>query len=117
VKVIAYLTLPYLLGPYSSMELKSFHKSERPEKKYQATLLDPATGRMKTIHFGDSNLKDYTLFSAAEREDHKRRYLARHKTTENWNDPRTAGFWSRWVLWNKPTVKSSLADVKARYNL
>ena len=76
------------------------------------------SGREKTIHFGDANLKDYTLFSASEREDRKRAYLARHKATENWQDPESAGFWSRWVLWGPhPSVRENLRFVLNKFNL
>jgi hypothetical protein len=27
----------------------------------------------------------------------------------------TAGFWSKNILWNKPTIEASLKDVKAKY--
>jgi hypothetical protein len=27
---------------------------------------------------------------------------------ENWEDPTTAGFWSRWLLWEKPDFKDAL---------
>ena len=36
---------------------------------------------------------------------------------ENFNDPLTAGFWSRWYLWNLPTKKASLEDLKRRFKL
>eukprot|EP00962_Isochrysis_galbana_P017771 scaffold5118_cov118-Isochrysis_galbana.AAC.7 len=38
-------------------------------------------------------------------KDPKRRaaYIARHRVNENWNDPHTAGFWSRWLLWGDHT--------------
>ena len=98
-------------------KLLSFRRSDRPGKKYMVEL-ETASGRTKTIHFGDSSLKDYTLFSAAERMEHKRRYLARHSANEDWSDPETAGFWSRHVLWgDTPSVQSNLKITKRRYNL
>lgn len=94
----------------------SLSRSDRPEKKWEV-VLETGAGRSKTIHFGDSSLKDYTTHNPLEREERKRLYLARHKATEDWNDPETAGFWSRWLLWNKPTIAGSLKDVKARFGL
>lgn len=94
----------------------SLKRSDRPEKKWMVEL-DTGAGRSKTIHFGDKSLPDYTTHNPLEREERKRLYLARHRANENWNDPESAGFWSRWVLWNKPTVEASLRDVKARFNL
>ena len=95
----------------------SLKRSDRPEKKWMVELV-ANSGRRKTIHFGDSHLKDYTLFSAAEREAHKRSYLARHQATENWRDPETAGFWSRWVLWGPhPSVQENLRFTIRKFGL
>jgi hypothetical protein len=97
-------------------KLVALKRSDKPEKKFMVEL-ETAAGRSKVIHFGDANLKDYTTHPALERDERKRLYLARHRVTENWSDPETAGFWSRWILWNKPTIAASLRDVRARYRL
>ena len=88
-------------------------KSTQPGKKFQVSV--EKGDQKRTIHFGDSKLKDYTLHNPLEREERKRLYLLRHKARENWNDPFSAGFWSRWILWNKPTVRASLADAAKRF--
>ncbi len=98
------------------MKFLSLERSDRPEKKWRVVLEGDA-GREKTIHFGDKSLNDYTTHNPLERDERKRLYLARHKVNENWNDPESAGFWSRWILWNKPTIAASLRDVKSRFNL
>ena len=69
----------------------------------------------KTIHFGAKGFEDYTTH---QDESRKRNYLARHKN-ENWNlsGIGTAGFWARWLLWNKPTIKESINDIKRRFKL
>jgi hypothetical protein len=38
---------------------------------------------------------------------------------ENWTKSglRTAGFLSRWILWNKPTILASIKDVEDRFNI
>ena len=92
-----------------------FSKSDNPEKKYMVVV--ERGNEKKTIHFGDASLKDYTLYNPLEREERKRLYMARHKIRENWSDPMTAGFWSRWILWNKPTVAASKADVAKRFGI
>ena len=56
-------------------------------------------------------MSDYTIHKDPER---KERYISRHKSNEDFNDPLTAGFWSRWYLWNLPTKKASLEDLKRR---
>ena len=68
----------------------------------------------KKIHFGAKGMSDYTKHKDDER---KKNYIARHSVNENWNDPNTAGFWSRWVLWNKKTIKKSLQDMADNFNL
>ena len=71
-------------------------------------------GRTKTIHFGSKGMDDFTK---TRDEDQKKRYLARHKSNENWNKPDSAGALSRWILWNKPTRQASITDYKKRFNL
>ena len=80
--------------------------STRKDKKYMVKV------NGKTIHFGASGYSD---FIHNKDEKRKERYIARHQKRENWNDPTTAGFWSRWILWNKPTLQESLLDVKKRF--
>jgi len=99
------------------VKLVSFGRSSKPEKKYMV-VVETAAGRKKTIHFGDASLKDYTLFSAGERAEHKKRYLARHAATEDWSDPTTAGFWSRHILWgDTPSVQENLKITRRRFGL
>ena len=90
------------------------HKSDKPEKKFYAVFEND--GRKKHVYFGAAGMKDFTLYSPEEREIHKAMYLARHRKTENWNDPESSGALSRFILWNKPTFSESLADYKKRFN-
>jgi len=93
------------------------HRSDKPEKKYYVELKGDS-GRIKRVYFGDSAYKDYTSHSALERGDRKRLYLQRHKATEDWNDPETANFWSRWILWgDTPSVRDNLKRTLSRFNL
>jgi hypothetical protein len=69
----------------------------------------------KKIHFGASGMSDYTIHKDPKR---KKAYLLRHQKNENWNDPTTAGFWSRWILWNSPTSKEdNMKKVHRLFNL
>lgn len=95
----------------SKLKLLSIKKSNRQGKKYMATFR-MATGRTKTIHFGASGMSDYTKHKDLARQ---KRYLNRHSSRENWKDPTTAGALSRWVLWNKPSLKASIADYRRRF--
>jgi hypothetical protein len=49
----------------------------------------------------------------------KANYIRRHKEREDWTKQgiMTAGFWSRYLLWNKPTLKESLEDIKKRFDI
>ena len=57
-------------------------------------------------------MSDYTKHKD---EDRKKRYLNRHRKNENWKSPMTAGALSRWILWNKPTLRDSIKDYKKRF--
>ena len=87
-------------------------KSTRADKKLMAVFLNCETNRLKTVHFGAKGMSDFTIHKDKER---KQRYIDRHNKRENWNNPITAGSLSRWILWNKPTIKSSIADYKKRF--
>ena len=91
-----------------------FKPSTNPKKKYMAVFTDSPTFTKKTTHFGSAGMSDYTKNKDKER---KQRYLDRHRKRENWKDPTTAGALSRWILWNQPTLKGSIADYKKRFNL
>lgn len=95
------------------MKFLGLHTSDKPDKKYYVEL--ESDGRTKRIYFGAAGMTDYTKDNALTREDRKRRYDMRHKANEDWNDPNTAGFWSKRILWNKPTVRASLQDTLRRF--
>lgn len=82
-------------------------KSKKIDKKFDAVI----DGK-KTISFGQKNASDYTKHKDPER---KQRYIDRHKKNENWNDPKTAGFYAKHILWNKPTIKASIADLNNKF--
>jgi len=101
----------------SSVEIS---RSTNPEKKLMAIFYDDEGKKMKTTHFGQRGASDYTKHGDKERME---RYLERHgggfetSTKEDWKDPTTAGSLSRWILWNKPGLKSSFDDYKSRFGL
>ena len=82
-------------------------KSRNKDKKYDAII----DGK-KTVSFGAKGYSDFTQHKDNER---KQRYLARHKKNENWSDPKTAGFYAKHILWNKESLKASIADTKKRF--
>ncbi len=89
-------------------------KSKIAGKKYSVYAYDGKN--TKLVHFGDSNYEDYTTHKDLER---KKQYISRHEKKENWDKSGifTAGFWSVWVLWNKPSFAESVKNVQSNFNL
>jgi len=87
--------------------------STKPNKKLMAVFVKD-NGRTKTTHFGSAGMSDFTKHKDEAR---KKRYLDRHRARENWNDKFSAGALSRWILWNKPSLRASITDYKRRFNL
>ncbi len=84
-------------------------KSKKPDKKYDARI-----DGSKTVSFGQKGASDYTKHKDKDRKD---RYIDRPKKNENWDisGAKTAGFYSKHILWNKPTLKASIDDVNKRF--
>ena len=84
-------------------------KSKKPDKKYEAVI----DGKKK-ISFGQKGASDFTKHKDTDR---KERYIDRHKSREDWTKTgaKTAGFYSKHVLWNKPTLKESIDDINKRF--
>ena len=61
-------------------------------------------------------MSDYTLHKDPLR---KERYIDRHQKRENWKKSglRSAGFWSRWLLWNLPSLQASAKDLEMRFGV
>ena len=103
-------------------------KSNRKNKKYSILI------GHKKIDFGDDRYEDYTQHGDPKR---KALYIQRHKKNEDWNNPfgrlggnlddrgnprstpavLTAGWWSRFLLWEKPTIEEAIKDIKKRFGI
>ena len=75
--------------------------------KSKAKKMDAIIDGKKTVHFGQKNASDFTIHRDPER---KERYINRHKKNERWDDPKTAGFYAKNLLWNKQTIQQSVDD-------
>lgn len=96
------------------LHLKTIRRSHRKEKKWDAVFVKE-NGKEKVVPFGAAKMSDYTKHKDKTR---KQRYINRHSGMgEHWNKPDTPGALSRWVLWNKPSFKSSVADFKKKFDL
>ena len=71
--------------------------------KFTATFSDGSK-----VHFGRKGYSDYTKHKDRQR---MMRYLTRHRSRENWtrSGAKTAGFWSRWLLWSSPSLSGAAA--------
>lgn len=88
--------------------------SPRSKNKYQA-IISNTDGSVKTVHFGDSRYTDFTDKNKSAKS--KARYLARHERNQDWslNGLETAGFWSRYLLWNQRSIAASVRDLNRRF--
>jgi hypothetical protein len=92
------------------MDIKKYYpyKSDKPDKKFYII-----TNDNKKVYFGAAGMSDFTIHKDEVR---KLKYVVRHQKRENWTKTGidTPGFWSRWYLWNKPTLKASYEDIKKK---
>jgi len=85
------------------------YDSTRADKKFMVI-----TPSGKKIHFGQKGAEDYTNHLDEAR---KQRYIARHQKNEDWSDLNSAGFWARYLLWNKETILESIHDIDQKFNI
>lgn len=94
-------------------------KSGAKNKKLAAIFYEDGK-KIKTTNFGSAGNKDFTIYSKESKfraNLEKSKYLARHRVREDWNDFKSAGALSRWILWNKPTREASIKDYAKKFNL
>ena len=100
-------------------------KSSNQSKKWDAIFM--VDGKEKKVSFGANGYRDYTLINnknskfylpkILDRNVVKDSYIRRHEKNENWNNPLTAGALSRYILWNKKTLSTSIRDFKKKFKL
>lgn len=103
-------------------------RSGRAQRKYQVSLSQtgvsgvqyersepPQWGpSVKIIHFGHPDYEDFTQHGDPQR---KKNYIARHKKREHWHDPYSAGFWARWLLWEKPSIQEAKKNITHTFGI
>jgi hypothetical protein len=84
-------------------------------KKYKVIIIKP-NGQKKTVQFGAKGYSDFTIHKDKER---KKNYESRHKSRENWgiSGITTAGFWAKWLLWNKPSLQNSIQSTSRKFGI
>jgi len=85
-------------------------KSPKAQKKWRANFSDG--DKTKHTDFGSAGMDDFTITGDEER---KRLYRERHKKDLDTGDYTRAGFLSYYLLWNKPTLRGSIADFRKRF--
>jgi hypothetical protein len=95
-------------------------KSPRDGKKWRII-----TPRGIKIDFGAKGYQDYTLHHNARR---KQLYVIRHaggsgnsahSRRESWSKSgiNTAGFWSRWLLWQEPSLSGAIKFIERKFHI
>lgn len=86
-------------------------KSPNPKKKFRVVFEDGTH-----TDFGARGYSDYTIHKDPER---MKRYLTRHRSRENWSKSgiKTAGFWSRWLLWSEPSLQNAKTFMEKKFKI
>jgi len=100
------------------MKLESVRPSTRKAKKYVATFTHGDT--VTKTHFGGKGCGDFIKYSTQSHalgNTKRAAYIKRHGATESWKDPTTAATLSRYVLWEKRTLKAAITAFKKRFRV
>jgi len=86
-------------------------KNPNPKKKFRVVFEDGTH-----TDFGARGYSDYTIHKDPER---MKRYLTRHRSRENWSKSgiKTAGFWSRWLLWSEPSLQNAKTFMEKKFKI
>jgi len=67
------------------------------------------------VKFGALGYDDFTQTGD---KNQKKNYLARHRKREDWNNPKTPGALSRWLLWGPTTsIEENIKRFKHKFNM
>jgi hypothetical protein len=91
---------------------KNHNRNEK--HKFSVTYINDETNKENEIKFGHKDYSDMTLHGDVNR---RRLYDLRHKSNENWGDLTTRGAWSKWILWNQPSIAQSIRNMENRFNI
>ena len=87
--------------------MKTYYPYPANDNKHKYYII---TNTGKKIYFGAFGYEHYT--DGHLDEARRQRYMMRHRKRENWNNPDTAGYYSKWFLWSFPTYKESYKKIK-----
>ena len=111
-------------SPKSSRSKRTNRKTPKSKGKLKLEKIvkSPIKTKKLRAYFSDGTHTDFGFRGMSDMTKHKdpfrkKNYISRHSKRENWKSPKSAGALSRWVLWNKPSLKGSIADYKKRFKL
>jgi len=88
------------------------------DRKHKYVAIFEVNGKQKITRFGAKGYNDFILFNQKfgrqEADHHKKLYVQRHTKDLRTRDITSPGSASMFVLWNYPTLKSSIQDYKRR---
>ena len=97
---------------------KLYYPYPATDTKYKYFIV---TNQGRKIRFGSAKNRDYTIYYKEFGKDianqKRNAYLARHsKLKENWNmsGVDTAGWWSRFLLWEYPTIDEAYSHIEKK---
>ena len=98
-------------GYYGGYYDDNYYLSISPNPKYKYRV----EYNNKNIDFGANGYSDYIISKGDNVK--KNAYISRHKVREDWNDLTKKGTWSRFILWNKKSLKASIKDMEKRFDI
>ena len=99
------------------MYITIINESHSPKESQSKEEIQGDISDGKSVDFGGKGYSDYTIHGDPQR---MKRYLARHgRMGEEWSKKGlyTAGFWSRWLLWSKPSMSQAKQLMSKRFGL
>ena len=98
------------------MRLLRVEPSLQRHKKLRAVFDD---GR--SVNFGGRGCGDFIEYSAVGppglARAKRRAYIARHGATERWGDPAAPATLSRYLLWERPTLREAVENYRKRFKV
>ena len=92
----------------------NFYKSKKPDKRIAAVYTKKGN-IVRTVHFGSGEITGKGTNVDHKDDKIKKAWIARHKVRGDFSNPYTPSALAYWILWNKKSIKSSIADYKRHF--
>lgn len=90
------------------MKTYVLRKSNKKGKRFEIIMGD------HSHHFGSDVGK---TFIDGRSQKEKEAWIARHKNDKNWDNKHSGIFFSRFLLWNKPSLKEAIKDYEKKHSI